>query len=268
MKVTISKSIDVSKYNIDDYYGFIYKTTNLINGKMYIGQCSFGRINGWKNYLGSGTYFKRALKKYGCENFKRDIIYLAKTVEILDAVEIACIKHFNAVESDMYYNIKETAKGGDTFSTNPNKEKTRALYRKIRSGKGNSQYGKPKTEKMINSVKEANSKKISVNGKVYDSATMFAKESGLPMSTVCYRLKSNSEKWSSYMYIGKNGEPIEKEIVKPTRAKKKSYSYPIIIDGNKYSSINEFHKITGIQRREIKNRLESNEYPNYQYAIQ
>jgi hypothetical protein len=48
----------------------IYKTTNLINGKIYIGQDS----NDNKNYLGSGLKLKRAIKKYSKENFIKEVI--------------------------------------------------------------------------------------------------------------------------------------------------------------------------------------------------
>ena len=44
-------------------YGFIYETTNKINGMKYIGKCIYSRQNDWKEYLGSGTYLKRAIKK-------------------------------------------------------------------------------------------------------------------------------------------------------------------------------------------------------------
>ena len=50
--------------------GFVYKTTNLIDGKIYIGKYS-GKD---KKYLGSGTYLKNAINKYGRENFIREII--------------------------------------------------------------------------------------------------------------------------------------------------------------------------------------------------
>ena len=49
-------------------YGFIYITTNNLDGKKYIGQKSYSMPN-WKRYLGSGIYLKRAIKKYGRENF-------------------------------------------------------------------------------------------------------------------------------------------------------------------------------------------------------
>jgi len=53
-------------------FNFVYVTTNLINGKQYIGDHSTDNIN--DNYLGSGKYFLKAIKKYGRTNFKREIL--------------------------------------------------------------------------------------------------------------------------------------------------------------------------------------------------
>ena len=112
----------VKAFNTHRYHGFIYETTNQINGMKYIGQCRFDRINGWENYLGSGTYIKRAIKKYCAENFSRRMLFLAIDQRELDDLEVQSIEVYRAVESDSYYNLKKTAKGGDTFNTNPRKE--------------------------------------------------------------------------------------------------------------------------------------------------
>lgn len=92
---------------IIDPYGFIYITTNNINGKKYIGQKIFG--SGWKRYLGSGTILLRAIKKYGQENFSREIIAIAYTKVELDELEINSIKNHDATNNSDYYNI---ARGG------------------------------------------------------------------------------------------------------------------------------------------------------------
>lgn len=53
-------------------FHFVYKTTNLVNGKYYIGKRSASTLSG--SYLGSGIALKAAIKKYGKKNFKREIL--------------------------------------------------------------------------------------------------------------------------------------------------------------------------------------------------
>ena len=91
------------KVEIVDPYGFIYITTNMVNGKKYIGQKKFGRK--WEDYLGSGKYFKNALNKYGKDYFKREIIAIAYNKDKLDELEIGFIMEHDATNSSEYYNI-------------------------------------------------------------------------------------------------------------------------------------------------------------------
>ena len=95
-------------------YGFVYIITNHINGKKYIGQKRYDKANKWKSYLGSGIHLKRAINKYGFENFTKEIIEDCKTKEHLDEREKYWIEHYNAVKSDKFYNIASGGDGGDT----------------------------------------------------------------------------------------------------------------------------------------------------------
>ena len=92
-------------------YGYVYKTTNLINNKIYIGQHKGMCID--KNYLGSGHLFARAIHKYGRNNFKVEILELCDSKEHLDQREIYYINLYNSVNHDIGYNIAYGGQGGD-----------------------------------------------------------------------------------------------------------------------------------------------------------
>ena len=66
-------------------YYYIYKITNLINGKMYIGQHMTNNLD--DGYMGSGKLIKRAIKKYGVENFKKEIQGFYEDMEELNYME-------------------------------------------------------------------------------------------------------------------------------------------------------------------------------------
>ena len=68
--------------------GFVYLTTNIVNGKIYVGQFTFKkdkRLNAI--YLGSGTVIEQAIKKYGRKNFKRRILKLCYSINQLNGYE-------------------------------------------------------------------------------------------------------------------------------------------------------------------------------------
>jgi hypothetical protein len=52
----------------ENRFNFIYKTTNLITDKFYIGMHSTNNLN--DGYLGSGKILRYSVKKYGAENHK------------------------------------------------------------------------------------------------------------------------------------------------------------------------------------------------------
>lgn len=94
-------------------YGFIYLTTNLVNGKKYIGQRKISnRYGDDDNYLGSGVLLTKAIAKYGRENFRRDILEFVDVAEKMDDREKYYIALYNAVESEDFYNISS---GGKTY---------------------------------------------------------------------------------------------------------------------------------------------------------
>ena len=96
--------MEVENVEIRDPYGFIYITTNLVNGKRYLGQKRF-RDRSWKGYLGSGKVFKAALDLYKKENFRRNIIHVCYSEEELNNAEYELSVFLNVVEDPDWYNL-------------------------------------------------------------------------------------------------------------------------------------------------------------------
>lgn len=92
-------------------FGYIYITTNLINGKRYIGKKESSVFV--PEYLGSGKLIKRAIKKYGKENFIVKVLQWCETADKLNQAERYHIKLNNAQQDPMYYNISEGGDWGD-----------------------------------------------------------------------------------------------------------------------------------------------------------
>ena len=86
----------------------IYKTTNLLNGKYYIGKDEKNN----PEYLGSGKILKLAINKNGRENFKKEILEVCQTRKILNNREKYWIKSLSA--TTLGYNITEGGTGGRT----------------------------------------------------------------------------------------------------------------------------------------------------------
>ncbi len=96
---------------------YIYKITNLINNKTYVGQYS-GKLN---YYFGSGQNIKRAVKKYGKHNFKKEIIIEGNFNKcLLNSLEIHYIQLYSPCGSPNSYNL---TKGGEgQFGWKPTEE--------------------------------------------------------------------------------------------------------------------------------------------------
>lgn len=82
-------------------YYIIYKITNQINGKYYIGRHATKNVN--DSYMGSGIGIKNAIKKYGRENFTKEIIAIADTADNLWNLEKEIVNE-SIVKDPMSYN--------------------------------------------------------------------------------------------------------------------------------------------------------------------
>ncbi len=95
-------------------YYLIYKITNLINGKIYIGKHQTTNIN--DDYMGSGILLKRAQNLYGKNNFVKEVLYECSSQKELNEKEIEYIKKYKATNRNIGYNISKGGDGGDLRS--------------------------------------------------------------------------------------------------------------------------------------------------------
>lgn len=92
-------------------YYTIYQTTNLINNKIYIGLHTTENLN--DSYLGSGIFLKKAIQKYGRENFKKEILFVFDNKKDMITKEKELVTETFVVRKDTY----NMSKGGYGLST-------------------------------------------------------------------------------------------------------------------------------------------------------
>lgn len=118
--------------NTANRIGYIYKYTNLINGKIYIGKTY--RLNKRKyehKHREVNTYFHNALKKYGFENFKYEVIAQTDNDKTLNFLETYYIRKFNSfIENG--YNLTRGGEGTLGYTVS---ERVKEIVSKTQKGK-------------------------------------------------------------------------------------------------------------------------------------
>ena len=115
-------------------YLFIYKTTNLINRKIYVGQHSTDKLE--DGYIGCGIYgqsdatenilFHRAVRKYSYKNFRREIIEFCESEDELSNREIFWIRELKSQDSTIGYNISRGGNKPEIYRINYTDQQRRA----------------------------------------------------------------------------------------------------------------------------------------------
>ena len=93
----------------------VYKITNLIDGKYYIGKhkCSCGKCS----YYGSGKLIQRAIKKHGIEHFKKEILFSFDTEDEMNKKEAELVTE-ELIASGSVYNLCPGGQGGWGYINN------------------------------------------------------------------------------------------------------------------------------------------------------
>jgi len=176
-------------------YHIFYKTTNIINGKFYYGVHSTNKLD--DGYIGSGKLLTKAIKKYGKENFTREIL------AIFDTKEEAFLIERNIVTKDLVdnrncYNVKIGGQSGHaTFKTAAARAKDSVKEKYItQKKKAEERTHAQKMSSKCHALRQKgktphNKKEVVLFGVSYKSVTEAMMDQGISRSHYYFMKKSN-----------------------------------------------------------------------------
>lgn len=187
----------------------IYKITNLVNGKIYIGQTSKSidiRLNQHTAHKGC-IYLHKAIKKYGKENFIIEEIYRVFKKEYLNEVEKLCINQYNSLVPNGYNicvggnapmeNRKHTKEAKQKISSSTlgiKKSKEHSINISKAKLKNNPMFGR------VGKKHHLSKKIICSNGTIYYSLHEAARELNLPVQNINKVLKKKRNTCGGYTF--------------------------------------------------------------------
>jgi len=214
----------------------IYKTTNLINGKIYVGK----ELTLKTEYYGSGILINFAINKYGKENFLKEVIDTASSETELNEKERYWIKLLNTQDRNIGYNIHEggcgcseeilkrrTIKGYDGLNeyqrvwVNKTEEEMEKFKKKarIRSiGEKNNMFGKTHTVEAKQIIGEYSRKRNqgsnNSNAKTWEIIDPDGKQYIVTGGIVAFAKEHNISSWTlSEMAKNPHYQPIQGKTV-------------------------------------------------------
>lgn len=241
-----------------NYYGIIYKATNKVNGKSYIGQTVKplkSRITEHRSaarYYRDGCHFHNSIRKYGIESFVWEVLCKCESVEDLNYTEILFIEKFNTFNNG--YNLTTGGYGSPGIKGEKNSKYGKKVSNETRQKMSESQTGKKLSEETKSKISNAkkgktlsnNHKtkiKISMNkaakkGKEsYMYGKKLSRETRLKMSESHKGIEFSEERKNniSLALIGKRKSKTHIENMIKTRGLEWLITYP---DGNIQTAVN------------------------------
>ena len=155
-------------------YYTVYKITNKINNKIYIGSHQTKDLN--DGYMGSGKYIRSAIQKYGVDNFTKEIMFVFNSSEEMYAKEAELV-NLNFLSEENTYNLKVGGFGGwDHENLDSEKQRAKCIKSNIKqkwlsenesSWKGNDNKSKAASENLKNAHKLGKIKYDTFTGKTH-----------------------------------------------------------------------------------------------------
>ena len=226
-------------------YNLVYRITNLVNGKIYIGVHSTNNLD--DGYMGSGYAIKKAIKKYGLSNFKKEITHYCNNKEEALEIERTIVNH-EFVNSSQTYNL---TKGGKTlvFINEATRDKI---------SKANKNH-KP-TPNQIKRAKSISKPVLDLStNRVFDNIKLAAKHYNITPDNLRNHLNGihiSKTTPNFLVFKNKNDRPKKRKAKKETSISKNGGRIVKCIEtGKLYGSISEVARISGIQIDSLREQL-------------
>lgn len=193
----------------------VYRITNKINGKSYVGQTVRSLEKRWKEHCQRSNVktmaISNALHKYGAENFYIEILEECPSLEEMNKKEEYYIKSLNTLSPEGY-NLKT---GGDSKKWSEESKKKLSNSKKGKPGLPRSEKTRKKMSDTHVGVKKhagfsdlmSEVKKhlkipvyCATNGKQYESISQASKDTGVHSGHICQILSGKIKQSKGYVF--------------------------------------------------------------------
>lgn len=236
---------------------FIYKITNKINGKIYIGQTIRPIQQRFNRHMNDAinnvidTHFSRAIRKYGKDNFYIECIDKAKNQENLTQKEQYWIQKYNSTNPLIGYNETDAINkcGGNTYKSKT-KEELNVIKKKIRQSQLGSNNNNAKAVKCYN---------VETNEEIFfetlEKCKNFFNEKHHRFITTRVSGETKSLYKNTWKIAYQNDD--YKKFIKKTKRRKMSIEiYDIDTKNMKiYQSMNKLYKDFNFEWKDVKGHL-------------
>ena len=248
----------------------VYKHTNKINGKVYIGQTKYGDDPNKRWLDGRGyrdsSYFGNAVNKYGWENFNHEILHNGLTLEEANYYESLEITNYNSMDPQFGYN--QTGGGGNNIFSED-------LRQKMVQIKNTPEYRENQRNKKLGKKLFPNGRIISDITKQKQSSVNMGKRSMYKNGTYTFVMADKIDKYleDGWVFKGtpkpprseeskkKESEKLKQHFHENPRSEETNIKISIILkekysqDNNKYIYINKDNKCIKIREEELQKYL-------------
>jgi hypothetical protein len=129
-------------------YYYVYQITNLLNNKVYVGKHKSAKHPFENGYYGSGKQIICAIKKYGIENFKKEVLFYCADKDEMAQKELEIVTEEFVKRPDTYNMHKGGLGGFEHINSNPEKYRAaRSARSKLLADRADNPFKNPEWQK-------------------------------------------------------------------------------------------------------------------------